>query len=438
MRCKRTNFIGLLTALLALFSTAPCHALVNNLPRQIGQLHELLQSPLRQSDAAARSFVENWVDVTGLVRLTFGDYLRESLESYKKVLSKDEFGQLISTYEKPLLAAFSQRLIKDLGTRLNQPALHGLTLQAMEMEGERGSATVQIMLQGGGSQDLIVHLRLQGDRWLINQLTLDGKDLSGHYRRLYRDIIRELYSLPVLIARLAENDYIVLDDFSTTSEGKQPRDWGSWRDKDHGKPLLYRVRTDGANHYLAAIDTGSSVILGKFVHWNPREYPIMTWCWRANALPPGGNEFINQANDSAAGIYVIFSQNWLRVPKQLKYVWSSTLPTGTVGRRNKIFRPWFFVVESGEENLGKWTFEMVDLVKDHKLKLGGKPAKRTIGLGLLTDANSTNSYAEAFYAGLRVWKRETLEHGGISNYCGGLSNNTSGNALRSELLLGGE
>ncbi len=435
MRCKRTNLIRWATVLLALVPTGPARALANDLPRQIGQLHELLQSPLRQSDAAARSFVEHWVDVKGLVRQTFGNYLRESLASYKKVLSRDELDQLLSIYEQPLVVAFSQRLIKDLELQLNQPALHGLQLQAMEVEGERGSATVSVMFQGD-TQDLIIHLRLRDDRWLIDQFTLDGKDLSHHYRRLYRNIIEELYSLPVLIARLAEKDYIVLDDFSTTSKGEQPRDWGSWRDKDQGKPVVYRVRTDGTNHYLAASDTGSSVILGKFVHWNPREYPIMTWCWRANALPPGGNEFLNHANDSAAGIYVIFSQNWLRVPKQLKYVWSSTLPTGTVGRRNKIFRPWFFVVESGEENLGKWTFEMVDLVEHHKLKLGGKPAKRTIGLGLLTDANSTNSYAEAFYADLRVWKRETFEHKGISNYCGNLNDDAASSDLRSKRLLG--
>ena len=131
----------------------------------------------------------------------------------------------------------------------------------------------------------------------------------------------------------------------------------------------------------------------------------MTWCWRADVLP-GGNEFLNRANDSAAGLYVIFSQNWLHVPKQLKYVWSSTLPEGTIGRRDK-FLGLGFVMENGDANRGKWTFEQVDL-EDHKLKLGGPPANRTIGLGLLTDANSTRSYAEAYYANLRVWKRDAL------------------------------
>ena len=178
---------------------------------------------------------------------------------------------------------------------------------------------------------------------------------------------------------------------------------------------------------MTARDSTYSVIVGKFVHWNPRHYPILSWCWRANALPPGGNEFLDDMNDSAAGIYVIFSR-FLGIPKQLKYVWSTTLPEGTVGRRDKIFRPWFFVVESGEANLGKWTFEHVDLVQHHRAKLGGRPADRTIGLGLLTDANSTGAYAEANYADLRVWTREAFDGGRVTNHCGGLPQNPPRNA----------
>ena len=173
-----------------------------------------------------------------------------------------------------------------------------------------------------------------------------------------------------------------------------------------------------SEHYLAARDSGYSVILGKFLHWNPREYPLLTWCWRSNHLPPGGNEFVNDANDSAVGLYVIFSQNWLRVPKQIKYVWSSTLPLGTIGRRNKMFRPWFFVKESGEKNVGHWQFEIVDLEHDHNLKLGGPPANRTIGLGILSDANSTDSYAEGFYGDFRAWKRPIGDVQTISDHCG--------------------
>lgn len=219
-----------------------------------------------------------------------------------------------------------------------------------------------------------------------------------------------------VLAQEGGEGYLLLEDFSGTPVGQLPRDW-TWRDRDAEKPKPYVVEGAEDRRYLAARDTGSSVILGRQVQWNPLTYPILSWCWRANALPPGGDERYDRTNDSAAGLYVIFSTNWLGVPRQIKYVWSTTLEEGTSGRRNRVARPFFVVVESGARNLGKWIFEQVDLVADHQRFYGKSPPDRTMGLAILTDANSTHSYAEAFYAGLRVWTREAQERGLIENYC---------------------
>lgn len=210
--------------------------------------------------------------------------------------------------------------------------------------------------------------------------------------------------------------YLILEDFANSPVGQLPQGW-KWRDKDDDKPKPYLVEGAEGRRYLAARDTGSSVILGKDVQWDPHAYPILTWCWRVNALPPGGDERYDNTNDSAAGLYVIYSTNWLGVPRQIKYVWSTTLAEGASGRRNRPARPFFVVVESGGQNLGKWIFEQVDLVADHQRFYGKSPPEHTLGLAILTDANSTRSYAEAFYAGLRAWTRAAQEKGLIENYC---------------------
>ena len=62
-------------------------------------------------------------------------------------------------------------------------------------------------------------------------------------------------------------------------------------------------------------------------------------------------------------------------------------------------------------------FEQVDLLSDYDRVHGGEPKSRTRGLGILTDANSTHSHAEAHYADLRVWTREALERGEVRNHC---------------------
>ena len=77
------------------------------------------------------------------------------------------------------------------------------------------------------------------------------------------------------------------------------------------------------------------------------------------------------------------------------------------------------MVESGETNLGRWTFEQVDLERDHRRAFDGDaPDKRTLALGMLTDSNSTDSYAEALYADFRAWTRQAQAEGLIEDYCG--------------------
>ena len=56
--------------------------------------------------------------------------------------------------------------------------------------------------------------------------------------------------------------YIVIEDFATTPLDSLPRGW-RWRGKDDEKPKLYAVREVNGHRYLAAQDTGHSVVLMK-------------------------------------------------------------------------------------------------------------------------------------------------------------------------------
>ena len=377
-----------------------------------------LNAPDRAPTGLADRLVGEHLALDEFAAATFGAYPEQVLDAYRGLLSTSRFTHLAEHYRSRLARAYQQRLSTDLAAQLASPDWRAVRLDSLEVDGQRGRALLGVSF-AEREFEVEAELILASGTWKVAELKLDGQPLSSRYRRRYKGPIDGGYSPPVLEAQLADREFVVLEDFAATWDGSQPMEWGPWKKKDRLKPVLYRVE-GRPRRYMAARDSSHSVIVGKFIHWNPRQYPIMTWCWRATALPLGGNEFLDDANDSAAGLYVIFSKNWLGVPKQLKYVWSTTLPEGTVGRRDKIFRPWFYVVESGAANLGKWTFEVVDLEQHHREKLGGRPAKRTIGLGMLTDANSTRSYAEAYYADLRVWTRQAFDHGRVVDYCGGL------------------
>ncbi len=414
--------IAILTIILALMGTAEIRGQQqlavegeSFLLREVRLLNGHLEAPKENLRQDLVAMADGLIDYQHLTDASFDGYCESSLSSYRNTKGESELEILIGNCQKELSAAYRNRLLADFARFVRYNLGGAIQILACDLRSDSG--IVQAKLSSShGEFDLEIALRRSGDLWTIGDLSIDKTLLSKHYRKLGKSVEKKNYSLPVMLARLEDRNHIVLEDFSSSSVGELPTGWG-WRDRDDNKPKPYKVGASKDRHFLAAKDSGGSVILLKFAHWNPREFPILTWCWRVNALPPGGDERYDNTNDSAAGLYVNFSTNWIGLPKYIKYVWSSTLPVGTVNRRNRIARPWFFVVESGEDNLGQWIFEKTDLSRDYQRIYSEHPPKRTIGLGILTDANSTASVAHADYADFRAWTREADVDGSIYDHC---------------------
>ena len=387
------------------------------LRQDLARFNAALADSTASLDGFLDEFAGRRVDHESFTRRVFRDYCEETLEEYGKFMSEEKLEDFVARHEERLQGKFRAYWISALAAWLREAPMASLHLVEIDQGGS--DAEVEIAAETGPGREplsLTLKLRADGRDWRLVDVETGGGSASELLRGRFKEILEKEYSLPVLEAHMRQRPYVVLEDFSTTESGRVPEGWG-WRDKDRDKPKPYAVLAAGGRRFLAARDSGSSIIILKVSHWNPRKFPILTWCWRAESLPPGGDERYGPTNDSAAGLYVFFSQNWLGIPRQIKYVWSTTLPEGTVDRRKRFARPWFFVVETGADNLGRWVFEQVDLLADYDRVYGGEPKSRTRGLGILTDANSTHSYAEAHYADLRVWTREALERGEVRNHC---------------------
>lgn len=55
------------------------------------------------------------------------------------------------------------------------------------------------------------------------------------------------------------------------------------------------------------------------------------------------------------------------------------------------------VVESGGAHLGAWQTYVFNIYEAYKETFGGEPSEKAMGIGILSDANSTNSKAYADY-----------------------------------------
>jgi len=175
-----------------------------------------------------------------------------------------------------------------------------------------------------------------------------------------------------------------------------------WRySKTKKSDVYYRILEEDNNHYLNAKTKGGAVNFGREAKLtrrgretkaNVRLFQILRWRWRVHDLPEGADETDSGKNDSAAAVRLIFGTSILS-GKSLKYIWSATLPKGTVIPSD---RQYAIVLRSGTEDLGKWVWEEVNAYQDYRRLFGGDPRPVDV-LALLTDSNNTETVVEADY-----------------------------------------
>ncbi len=175
-----------------------------------------------------------------------------------------------------------------------------------------------------------------------------------------------------------------------------------WRySKTKKSDVYYRILQEDNNHYLSARTKGGAVNFGREakltrrgreVNANVRLFQKLRWRWRVHQLPEGSDETDDDKNDSAAAVRLIFGTSILS-GKSLKYIWSATLPKGTVIESS---RQYTIVLRSGTDDLKKWVWEEVNAYQDYRHLFGGDPRPVDV-LALLTDSNNTETVVAADY-----------------------------------------
>ena len=214
---------------------------------------------------------------------------------------------------------------------------------------------------------------------------------------------------PKSAKRIAAHEEIlcdrILENFDATSEGAFPSKWHTRSASD--KPIAieteaYVVRREGERNVLHATYRDQPITIALPVDdWDLEQYPILQWSWRAVVLPPGADEREGATNDSAAGVYVIWEIGVPFMIRSVKYAWSSMLPVGTTVSR-RLGHDQVVVMSSGREPSDGWRTTRVN-VKEHYRELFERDElERPSGIAILTDADSTGTEAEAYYADFRL------------------------------------
>ncbi len=204
---------------------------------------------------------------------------------------------------------------------------------------------------------------------------------------------------------------LLIEDFEYEKVGDLPSRW--YNQKGEAKPFEYDQELKSTYHYKIMEEQGNHFLRfegnrGKHMSYplinndsiNIKETPILSWSWRIHDIPEGANEDDSDKNDVAASIYVAFDMGrvalFKKVPKTIRYTWSSTLPVGT--ELSKFYgNQKIIVVGSGEEKSGDWlTFER-NIVEDYKRLFGDEPPAKPLAILILSDANNTQNKSKADY-----------------------------------------
>ena len=184
----------------------------------------------------------------------------------------------------------------------------------------------------------------------------------------------------------SSKDSILIEDFKNPDERGFPQGWGAQRSVVTAHETYMIQEEDGVSFLRAK--KASQRVYTKQMTWNPKTHPILVWRWRLQAVPDG-EEFI-------AAIYPSLDTDLMFIPVNTKYVWSATLPVGSM-KEGGMFSSTEMVIRSGPEPIGEWVEERVNVYEDFLKIHNHEPAPLAWGISLLG-----GSAVEIDFGSLRV------------------------------------
>jgi hypothetical protein len=161
----------------------------------------------------------------------------------------------------------------------------------------------------------------------------------------------------------------------------------------------YRLLGEAGGEVLELRSSKSSFGFQRKVRVELSSHPVLSWRWRADLLPAGGDYRRAETCDQAAQLYVAFSPT-----RALGYVWDSSAPAGTVS--DCALPPPFMKVRvmalrSGPGEGGAWALERRDLRRDYEAAFGETmPEAREVGLRIWINSQHTGTAAASAFADL--------------------------------------
>ena len=188
---------------------------------------------------------------------------------------------------------------------------------------------------------------------------------------------------------------------SADMPGGMPAGW-VW-DKKAGTPTM-KIGKDGTNYYMHLFSQGNTSFgLRTSARVNVKDFPIISWRWKVNRLPAGGDVRKKETDDQAMQVYIAFKETGfpalLNTPV-VGYIWDNEAPKGWSGRSKQIGgdKLRYVVLRNKTDKTGQWYTERRNIYEDYKRLFadinGGEPLGVTTGVQVHINTQRTKNSAE--------------------------------------------
>ena len=157
------------------------------------------------------------------------------------------------------------------------------------------------------------------------------------------------------------------------------------------------LREENGNDVLQMKSEGNSFGLYKKIQVNLKKFPILTWRWKVDQLPIGGDVRSKKTDDQAAQVYVVFPRFPAIVnSRMVGYIWENLTPKGLEVQSQKSSNTRYIVLQSGPTLMGTWQTQRQNVYEDYIRLFGDEPSE-VGGITLMIDSDDTQSSAESFF-----------------------------------------
>jgi len=183
-----------------------------------------------------------------------------------------------------------------------------------------------------------------------------------------------------------------------------------WEEKVFKGKVVYRIEQDKTISYVRAQSSSASSALYYKIKLDAKsKRPLISWKWAVHRFPEKAYPEtlgIENQDDFAARVYVIFPAMFITNSKVIEYIWTENVPLGMTGTSPFSKNIKVMVLRSGLNKEAGWCAEERDVIADY-LKLFGKAPEHNIGaVAFMTNAEHTGSSADSSYDEIRLGYRE--------------------------------